>query len=272
MEFGQGQAPKRLQTSLPYDVWVQGQYQSFREPADARNSDGFFGAVAGGADYIVHPGLLVGAYFVYDTMLQDSEVATFSLNGRGWMAGPYATLRLASNVYLSGRVAWGRTTNSVSPLLTFTDHFSTQRRLSSVTLNGIWQYDNWKVRPSATIAYVQDKSEAFSGGAGDIPGMKVSLGQFKAGPEISYLFWLPNGIALEPWIAPQLIWNFSSGDPVADLGGALSGREGIRERIDLGLRLITMHGVKLDASVGYDGLGTSNYSSVGGRARVNVPF
>lgn len=272
LSLARGQARQQPLAFLPYDLWIQGQYQSFRDSRDARNSEGFFGAIAGGADYIVNPGLLVGAYVAYDTMRQRSDVSAYNINGRGWMAGPYATLSLADKIYLSARVAAGRTTNSVSPWLTFTDEFNTRRWLASSTLSGTWQFGSWKVRPSATIAYVEDKSDMFTGGEGAIPGMKVSLGQFKSGPEISYFHLLPSRMGLETWISPQAIWNFSAHDPVADLGGTLTGPQGVRGRIDMGLRLHTTQGLMVDASVGYDGLGSGNYSAIGARLGLNMPL
>ena len=42
------------------------------------------------------------------------------------MAGPYATIRLTEQMFLQARAAWGRSSNEVSPFLTYTDSFDSR--------------------------------------------------------------------------------------------------------------------------------------------------
>jgi hypothetical protein len=53
-----------------------------------------------------------------------------------WMAGPYATVRLSENLFWQVRGAWGQSSNTVSPFLTYTDSFDITRWLVSSTLTG----------------------------------------------------------------------------------------------------------------------------------------
>src|SRR5262249_49271119 len=157
-----------------------------------------------------------------DSMEQSSTKDSFRIDGRGWMVGPYATARLSENVFLQGRAAWGKSDNDVSPFLTYTDNFSSTRWLMSSTLSGRWQEGAWQFRPSATVAFIEDVSKSYTDSLGvSIPGVKVSLGQFKAGPEISYRYLAPNGTVLEPHLGLEAIWNFDSSNKVADFGGTL---------------------------------------------------
>lgn len=77
------------------------------------------------------------------------------VNGLGWMVGPYATLRLTDNLlFWQARTAWGRSSNEVSPFLTYTDKFETDGWLVSSTLTGRWGIGPWVLRPSASVAYI----------------------------------------------------------------------------------------------------------------------
>lgn len=105
-----------------------------------------------------------------------------------------------------------------------------------------------------------------------IPGVKVSLGQFKAGPEFIYRHETADGTVLEPHLGVQAIWNVSGDDEVTNLGGTLSGPEEVRGRIELGLKAKFPSGIGVDVSGSYDGLGSSAFESVGGRATVRVPL
>ncbi len=268
-----GSLPSGKKAFSPLDIWMQGQYISFKDDRNARDTDGHFGVVHAGVDYVVSPRVLVGAYLGYDSMHQRSASQAFDIKGQGWMAGPYATVRLSENIFLQGRAAFGRSSNTVSPFLTYSDDFSTRRMLASTALIGRWQFGNWQLRPSASISYIEDNSESYVDSLGvTIPGLRVSLGQFKAGPEVAYRHRLTDGTVLEPRIGAQLIWNFSGSDEVADFGGTLSGPDGVRGKVDLGLKAQFTNGVSLDLSTSYDGIGSSTFTGIGGKAVVRIPL
>jgi hypothetical protein len=257
----------------PFDVWVEGHYADF---SDARNpngdSDGHFGVVYLGADYVLSPSILVGALVQYESMDQSSRTGAFDIEGKGWMAGPYATIRLADNLFYQGRAAWGRSDNDISPFLTYTDSFSTNRWLVTSKLIGQWAYDGWDIRPAAEIAYIEDRSDSYTDSLGvQIPGMTVSLGQFTIGPEISRRFAFAGG-AVEPRVGLEAIWNFESSDDVADFGGTLAGPQEVRGRVELGIAAQLTDGLTLDLSSSYDGIGSDNYDALTGRAMLRMPL
>lgn len=105
--------------------------------------------------------------------------------------------------------------------------------------------------------------------------MTNSLGQAKAGPEISYRFANVNGGFVEPHAGAQLIWNFAGDTTAAGLGsinGTASGPGGVRGRVELGVKMGAPSGVALDLSGSYDGIGLTGYDAVTGRAILRVPF
>ena len=271
-DLGMGSVAVRPKPSA-FDVWLEGHYQWFSDGRNKSDSDGHFGVFYIGADYVLSPSLLVGALVQFDSMHERSHSQAFDINGHGWMVGPYATLRLSQNVFLQARAAWGKSSNEISPFLTYTDSFETTRWLASASLVGRWEFSGLQVQPTATLAFIEDRSEGYTDSLGvAIPGLKVSLGQFKMGPQFSYRFELANGTMLEPHVGLEAIWNFESSDRVADFGGTLSGPEEVRGRIEVGLRSRLPSGVGFDISGSYDGIGSSTFQAMGGKATLRVPF
>lgn len=260
----------------PFDIWAEGKYSDFRDDRRNRDLDGHFGLFSAGADYVVRPHLLVGALVQFDSMRQTSAKDVSTVRGDGWMAGPYATLRLSPNVFWQMRAAWGRSSNEVSPYQTYTDSFSSQRWLASTTLAGRWGIGPWTLKPSLSVTYLEDTAESFTETHGTIiPEVKSRLGQAKVGPEISYRYHLHDGMILEPRAGMQLIWNFAGDTAIAGQGqldGENAGPEGGRGRAEIGLRASAIGGFGIDLSGSYDGIGVSGYSAVTGRAAVRVPL
>src|SRR5436190_8464156 len=158
----------------PFDFWVEGRYASFTDDRNRAGLDGHFGLLYLGADYVLNPSLLVGALIQFDSLRQTSQQLSSDVTGRGWMAGPYATVRLSDNVFLQGRAAWGRSSNEVSPYMTYADEFQSERWLVSSTLTGRWRYGPWQLRPSASLTYMEDVAKSYTDSLGVvIPEVKA---------------------------------------------------------------------------------------------------
>ncbi len=259
----------------PFDVWVEGKYTSFRDSRSGGDLDGQFGLMTLGADYVVNPSLLVGVVVQFDHMQQLSTRVSTEVSGHGWMVGPYATLRLSENVFWQGRTAWGQSSNTVSPFLTYVDRFDTDRWMAGTSLLGRWTYGAWSFRPSASVAYIEDTAQSYADTFGVvIPSIKASLGQAKAGPEFSYRFEFGDAVVI-PHVGLQAIWNFAGGVSSVGsgpIGDDAAGPEGVRGRVELGVTATIKDGVGVDFSGSYDGLGADGYSAVTGRAAVRVPL
>ena len=259
----------------PFDLWLEAKYTSFHNDKTVADLDGHFGMVTIGTDYVLNSRILVGTMVQFDSMQQRSNSQLMDVSGKGWMAGPYMTLRLSENVFLQARGAWGRSDNTLSPFLTFTDKFETERWLVSSTLTGRWNNGPWSFRPSATIAYMEDDAKGYLDAFGAaIPEVKSSLGQAKAGPELRYRIDLGHTV-IEPHAGIQAIWNFDHNVSAAgfgQIGPDAAGPEGVRGRAELGVRAVTSGGLRVDFSGSYDGIGADNYNAITGRGVVHVPF
>ncbi|MEQ1718392.1 MAG: autotransporter outer membrane beta-barrel domain-containing protein, partial [Hyphomicrobium sp.] len=105
-----------------------------------------------------------------------------------------------------------------------------------------------------------------------IPSVKASIGQLKAGPELSYTFKLPGGVLLEPHVGLQAIWNFAGSNVIDFDSGVPTGPPGVRGRVELGVQALSTGGVGLDLSGSYDGVGSDDFQAITGRATLTVPL
>ncbi len=276
MALGAGIQPFMHSSFSPFDIWLEGKYSSFRNPHANDDLDGHIGLVSVGADYVLSRSLLVGTMVQFDSMTQRSNLQATEASGFGWMAGPYATVRVSENVFWQGRAAWGQSNNKVSPFQTYTDAFDTNRWLVSSRLTGRWAIGPWTVEPSMSVAYIEDVSKSYADTFGVlIPTVKSQLGQAKAGPQVGYRYQLSPDITLEPVAGLQVIWNFAGGftsDVLGEINGENAGPAGARGRANLGLRAIKYNGMQLDLSGSYDGIGIKDYDAFIGRATVEVPL
>ncbi len=268
-------APSLLpRNPLPrWDIWLEGSLTSFDSGRSAAVDKGHFGLVYAGADYLLTPGILIGALVQYDDLDQRTNAQSSRVYGTGWLAGPYTTIRLTENLFLQARTAWGASDNTISPYGTYEDAFATRRWLSRTGLVGNWQHGPWQFRPQASIAYLTDAQEAYTNSLGvAIPGQTLSLGQIKFGPEIAYRHGAPNEVMLEPRVALEGIWNFdrhTKSSIVIDEQGAT---EELRGRVEVGARVIAPGGLTFSATASYDGIGTSSYEAVSGRLLLTIPL
>lgn len=272
MGLGAGNAPAPAAARRQFDIWVEGQYAAYDETTGGAALDGVSGVYFLGADYIVSPSLLIGALAQVDTVEQRSGALSTDVDGQGWMAGPYAMLRLSSNVFLQGRAMWGQSTNTISLVSADADDFEGERWLARGALIGRWQFGPVEFRPSASVAYVSETTKEYADSTGvEIPGMRVSLGQAKFGPEFAYKHRFADGTLIEPRWSLQGVWNFSQ-DTTGVVAGTTAGTDELRGRVDVGVRGRLSNGISLDLSGGYDGIGISSYEAVSGRMQVRVPL
>lgn len=252
---------------MPLDIWMEGDYATY----DGERS-GRFGMVSVGADYVFNPSFLAGFYGQFDRMDQTSGP---DVRGTGWMAGPYASLRLSDNVFWQGRGSWGTSSNTINTA-GGRDHFDSTRWLLSSSLTGRWEAGNGvSFEPTGSFTYFEDRSDSYLDSASLlIPGVKTSLGQLKFSPALSYSFTTDDGLWVQPALATELIWNFASTniEGMGTLDETAQGPKGARGRIKAGLKVRTVSGITFGASGAYDGIGSDGFHSISGNANVDIPL
>jgi hypothetical protein len=142
----------------------------------------------------VSPNLLIGALASFDDAQQDLTGLASKARSTGWMVGPYATMRLANNLFFQARAAWGKSTHELGLEGSPEDRFDADRWLVRGTLIGQWRWGPWQFRPRISVGYIEELQEAYQSTLGvAVPEQKVALGQVKGGPEISYRHKLADG-------------------------------------------------------------------------------
>lgn len=259
-------------TAEKFDVWAEGSLSYFTHDRPDGRTKGQAGLFYAGADYLVLPGLLVGAMVQVDQLEQTSSVGTRSASGTGWMAGPYVSARLTQNLYFDARALWGRSSNQVDPLGAYVDHFNTTRTLIAAKLTGQWTSGALTFRPSAELLHFTDTQPAYINAIGiSIDSQTVKLGRLTIGPEVSYRFNLPDKAVFEPFIGAKAVWDFAGSNDTTVDGDPVE-RDALRGRIEFGATLKSSGGVSLRAQGSYDGIGDSNLKSWQGRATLVVPL
>ena len=252
-----------------FDLWVEGNLTHYR--GDEAKAKGDVTLLYVGADYLITPGLLVGALVQFDNMSERSAVFGSEVKGQGWMAGPYMSAELTPNLFLDARAAWGTSDNATSPFGTYVDNFDTTRWLARADLTGNWEFGPWRFTPSAGISYFEDEQDAYIDSNGiAIAGQTVSLGRATFGPEIGYRFKTSDGTQVEPFAGFQGIWDFDSNGTTVN--GVATGGEGLRGKAQVGLGLISPWGYSIRGTASYDGIGSDDYEAVSGQVWVNMPL
>ena len=259
------------------DVWVEGTIVRYNDDLGGVNRDGDFSVLYVGADYVVSPGVLIGALVQVDDTEEDIDDPTLkgNIDGRGWMAGPYIGLRLADNLYFDARAAWGQSDNDLdltdAALGRRTGSFETDRWLASATLTGNEYYGAWRFTPQIGIAYGEEDYGSYSTSLQQtIPGGGASIGRVTGTMEVGYRFNGYGGSIIEPHVAISGIWNFDSDDLYVN--GVLADSDESRARVEGGLLITTPSGVGLRGAAGYDGLGADDFEAVSGSLWINVPL
>ncbi|NOX82230.1 MAG: autotransporter domain-containing protein [Alphaproteobacteria bacterium] len=254
------------------DVWIEGRYSAYNGNNGA-DVDGDFGVVYLGTDYLLTDNLLIGVLGQLDWASERSEGLGETIDGNGWMAGPYLSAKLDKNLFFDARVAWGRSSNDLSiDGFISGDEFETSRWLMRGALTGNRQFGNWRVTPTASIAYIEERQEGFASTTGAfIGGQTVALGRAAIEPEVAYRYVTQSGILIEPQLTLAGVWDFETPSGLSIPGWSVSA-EKFRARIEGAVLIAFKNGYGLRMSGAYDGIGASGYSGYSARLWFDVPM
>lgn len=232
-----------------FDIWMEGSLGIF----DTKAASGRISTFALGADYLVSEDLLVGAFAQFDSLRQAADAGPAEILGKGWLAGPYATMRLMDNLYLDLLGAVGGSDNKVSPFGTYEDGFSAERYLLQAALEGSWTEGDWTFMPRARVSYFEETSEGYLDSLGvAIPSITARLGQIAIGPGVFYSFVPGEGVTASAGL------RF---DGIVDIGN--DGLANPHTSVDASLNLQFSEGARLSLDLGYRGVGADTRSLQG---------
>lgn len=247
------------ETYSPFDIWVDGQWS--HSSAGALNADA--GVLHFGADYLIHPDLLVGLMAGIDSTAQRGTIAT--TNGVGVLVGPYIATRLHDNLIFDASLQAGGSVNQINPLGTFTDTFTTSRLLAMAKLTGDFNFGDFTFAPILAGSYYGETQQSYVDGLGNvIPEQTIGEASLNFGPQVSYLI-TGDGVDFTPSLGLIGSWNYAinaKGAATSDLSARFEG--GLDLRFDAG--------ASLNFNGFYDGLWSTGPQTYGAGARLDIPL
>lgn len=193
-----------------FSIWgnLAGAYSN-RSSATA----GFEGALVSGsvgADRQLGTGTVFGAFGSAETSSYDTVDAfgTGTVGSHGFGIGAYAGQMLGDSVFANTTVQYRQLSNSFTVAATGADYTT---RVLDITagLTGYYQYDMFRLSPSATVGYSHEWQDAYvetSGAAS--PARQTDVGVASVGLEGGYTFFTADGRTIEPWASVGLDWTF----------------------------------------------------------------
>ena len=263
-----------------FDVWMRADFSALSDTRDGVDVSSDFGLLQFGVDWQLNEASLVGLIFQRDWMDEvTADIAEEAgairgarVDGAGWMAGPYAVWEVADGTFVDVMALWGQSDNTVDPLGLYEDEFETTRMMLRANITGEWRSDNWRIRPSASLAHFEETQHAYVDSLGiDIPEQTVSVGRFEAGPEFVYRFERQDGTWWEPGVSLSGVWDYDPADLMDEQGNSVS-TGALRADAGITLRGRLPGGVFLSGEASFDGLGEGDFSARSGRLQVSLPF
>ncbi|WP_417487133.1 choice-of-anchor D domain-containing protein [Maricaulis sp.] len=254
------------------DVWMQASMSNVSDNRAGLNSEADFSIVHIGTDMMVSDSLLAGVMLQYDQADMTTGAWNSSVEGNGWMVGPYMVTRLAEATYLDVRAAWGKSDNTVNPIGTYTDSFETDRWLLEANLTGDILHGNWRVSPGIGLAYFNETQNAYTDSLGIvIPGQTITIGRLTAGPEVAYRFASENGGFVEPYLQLNALYDYDDAD-VFNAAGQLQTLGHFRADARLGIAAEFSNGGRLAGEISVLGLGEGQFEANSAMIRVRLPL
>jgi hypothetical protein len=233
--------------------------------------DGNGGTLYLGADYLLQPGLMIGGLLQIDQYRESYGGLGMSAGEQGVMFGPYASVRLAPDVFFDARAAWGTAENEADTPSGTRLSFDTERQLFRGRLSGNRKIFGLQFTPSVALAMVEthqaDPAALPATGLGEESSV---IGRLGLGSGLSYRIALDDGAFLQPNAALSTGWNVDSLDDLALASAHLSNDSGAKA--EAGLVLGTSEGISFQATGAVEGIGKDDYSAWSGRLSLTAPL
>ncbi len=252
------------------DVWLQGHITRYADNVATGDRNGTFGMVHAGIDHRLGAGALVGAMVSIDAARETSASLTSDISGLGWMAGPYFVARLAPNLHIDGRAAWGQSKNDIT-VAGDPGTFTTTRWLARLNATGSLDAGPWRLSPQAGVIYVEEAQAAYTTTGGtSVAAQRLSLGRAHFGPTLGYRV-VAGDVTLEPQIGVTGLWDFASVGALT-LDGVTAASSTLRARITTAVNVANARGASLRLEGSYDGLGAATFSAWALSGRASIPL
>jgi len=244
------------------DFWLEGRMQNYAASLD---SGGNLGVLYFGTRSMLSPDIMVGALAQVDRGVENASYDAPTMAAKGWMFGPYMSMKLGSGVVFDGRAAWGETENAVAT--SEIDDSLTSRRLVRGKLTGTREFGGWKVAPSVGVVYVEDAVRDASSGDTKAAG----TGKVEVLPEVSKRFSLDDDAFIEPRAAVGAFVGFDNWQALNPAVSATRPTD-LQLKAEAGFAVGVKDGTNLQATGGVESGSTTAPENWTGRLQLNVPL
>ena len=201
---------------------------------------------------------------------------TDTIDGTGWLAGPYFAARHGSQpLYFEGRLLYGQSDNDIRFMDTGlgvmrTGSFDTRRLLAQIRVEGEIAMsgrnhgdhgddggaDGPRLIPYADARWIEDRAAGFADNVNNrVPGQTVSIGQLELGSNVEIPIAVRTG-AMTLTGGLGLVWSNTEGDYI-------NSESRSHGRGEIGFSYDLDDNLRIDLDSFYDGIGTSRYEGYG---------
>lgn len=250
-------------------IWIQTNYTD--SVYDTKKIDSLINYI--GFDSKISDNFVIGAIFQFDDTRMSETNLDYSMEGTGYLAGPYAVISIKDSLIVDARAAWGNSNNTIMPYGTYADEVSTARSLYRMGLTGrVKLATAWHLRPQAKFILFNETSAAYQDRSGiEIPKVQVGIGRLTFGPLLEHTVTTAKQFGLTYKIGIEGLWDFKGASFVDSQGDIAPTPYEFRGRAKFGIESVIGEGMIL-TEIFYDGIGQRNYESYGASLRLALGF
>ncbi|MEM9359082.1 MAG: autotransporter outer membrane beta-barrel domain-containing protein [Pseudomonadota bacterium] len=257
--------------NIYFNAWGRVAGLRYEDRRDGQ-SDGDAQAAAIGIDLLPNEIFLVGVTARFDKMSTDSRVSGLAADSNGWMVGPYASLRLPANIFLDGRVTWGRANHDADLPGNSTADFVTNRTHATLRASTELKSGQFSLRPSAQLNHVWQRQQSYSDSNGIfVAEQSMTFGRVTFGSDVIYEFQLSQGGSLEAYVGLHGIWIYETAGEQIAVANVFS-EDPWQGRVEVGTTYNAANGLALRGVAAYEGLGVSDFDVLQGSLSLIVPL
>ena len=216
---------------------------------------------------------LAGVMLQFDLAENDLAGRAGSIDGAGWLAGPYFAVRHGTQpLYFEGRLLYGQSDNDFSfhdpDLGERRGSFDTRRLLAQIRMEGeiaLSDRDDARLIPYADARWIKERAKGFTDSVGNrVPGQKVGIGHLEFGSRLEIPFVTTHG-AMTFIGGLGMVYSNTEADYVRSESRG-------RGRGEMGISYDRNDNVRIDFESFYDGIGASENEIYGLSLNAEMKF